>query len=142
MMGACRGDTATRLNPVAGSTHSSWEAARESICDRCSARDSNVERVKQYAAEIRPRSAAVGLTSLRSILLIIAFDTPERSANSPIDHRRASRSSFKRSASRVSRSLTLVAIRLLYKTRRSMQVSRNDDAQDHCVPAERASRDP
>ena len=63
-----------------------------------SARSSRPARVRSKAPASRTRITAVGLTSSRSILLIVALETPERSASSASDQPRASRSSRRRRA--------------------------------------------
>src|SRR3954462_2941089 len=74
------------------------------------------ESVSPNAPDRRPSSIAVGLDSPRSILLIIARDTPERSASSPSDQPRVSRSSFRRAAMRGVGSSILVDMPTLYET--------------------------
>jgi len=70
--------------------------------------------VRPKAADSRPSSAAVGLTSARSILEIIAFETEARSASSSSDQRRTVRSPRTRAAMVESIASTIVDICLLY----------------------------
>src|SRR5437868_6435651 len=87
----------------------------------CSA--SNAESVRPKAADRRPSRAAVGLTSARSILEIIALETAARSARSSRDQRRAVRSPRTRAATVESTESTIVDICPLYESgRRSSRV--------------------
>src|SRR3569833_156481 len=107
------------MKPVAGSCQRCWSAARASRPAPASARARSVDIVRPNAPERRPRRVAVGLASPRSILLIIALDTPERSARSDNDQPRASRSKAILAANDCvgsSGSLTIVDIILLYET--------------------------
>src|SRR5262249_32457733 len=64
---------------------------------------SSIDRVRPNAPDSRPKSEAVGLAAPRSTLLIIALDTPDRSARSGSDQPRFSRSTLIRAPRRVSR---------------------------------------
>jgi L-amino acid N-acyltransferase YncA len=110
------GDIAVRRRPVSGSSHMACPPARAIRDCPASARASRAESVIPNAPDKCPSRAAVGLVSPRSILLIIAFETPDRSANSASDQERALRSSRMRLASRASISLTIVATGLVYET--------------------------
>ena len=60
---------------------SGWSAARATRESACSARAISSDSVIPSAPDRRPSSAAVGWASARSILAIIARETPERSAS-------------------------------------------------------------
>jgi hypothetical protein len=68
------------------------------------------------AVEMRTSKAAVGLVSLRSIALSIAFDTPECEANSASDQFRLSRSVCTRAAILLAKSSTIRVICPIYRT--------------------------
>ena len=76
-------------------------------------RKSRPARVRSKAPASRTRTTAVGLTSSRSILLIVALETPDRSARSASDQPRMSRSRRTRRAIWVPGSSIKVVIRLL-----------------------------
>src|ERR1700761_2557210 len=77
---------------------------------------SSSETLSSRAADSLPRTTAVGLLSPRSILLIIARDTPDASASRSIDQPRPCRSRRRRSPN-ASRSSTIVDMDPLYKIR-------------------------
>src|ERR1700730_6437901 len=107
------GETWRRTYPLAGSCHCGWSALRSSRLPACSARARRVESVSPKAPDRRPSKVAVGLASPRSILLIMAFETPDLSASSANDQLRASRSRAIRAARDSVGSLTIVDISLL-----------------------------
>src|SRR5258708_4915174 len=109
------GETDVLWYPVAGSCQTACSLARTSRDVAPSARAKSVESVRPNAPERRPRRVAVGLDSPRSTLLIIALETPDRSARWSSDQPRTSRSALMRFASRDSTSLTLMDICPLYK---------------------------
>src|ERR1043166_6819987 len=91
-------ETWRRMYPVAGSRQTACAAARTGPRCGVSACASRADSVSPNAADNRPSRAAVGLASARSILLIIALETPERAARASSDQRREARSSRVRAA--------------------------------------------
>src|SRR5262249_1817171 len=88
---------------------------------------SKVVSVKPNAPDKRPKRLAVGLHSPRSILLIIAFETPDRFASSESGQPRASRSARSLSAIRLVGSSTIIDFCSIYYTMSPVKLDTHDE---------------